>query len=126
MSTLVAIRQSLLETMSVKTRSKFTFYYSYHCYNRVSFAVAKRRQTDLYPVSNPTFVQGENVNIGGNQTVVARDNVGGNQTNIETQVVINVGDGAESTGMWKFEGIQNTFCSMLYVNLLLKRYIFTN
>ena len=42
------------------------------------------------------------MNIGGNQTVVARDNihVGGNQivANIDTQVVINVGDGAESIG----------------------------
>ena len=58
-----------------------------------------QNRTELPPVSNPTSVQGENVNIGGSQTVVARDNVGGNQTNIETQVVINVGEGAESRGM---------------------------
>ena len=90
----------------METRPKFKLYFSYHCYNRVFFAVAKRRRTDLYPVSNPTSVQGENVNIGGSQTVVARDNVGGNQTNIETQVVINVGEGAENRGKWKFASMK--------------------
>ena len=68
--------------------------------------VAQSR-TELLPVSNPTSVQGENVNIGGSQTVVARDNVGGNQTNIETQVVnISIAEGAEGRCKWKFQSIK--------------------
>ena len=59
----------------------------------VLFIVQNR--TKMLPVSNPTSVQGENVNIGGTQTVVAGDNVVGNQTKFE-QVVINIG--AESRG----------------------------
>ena len=55
----------------------------------------------VLPASNPTSVQGEIVNIGGNQTFITGDNVGGNLTKIEKQVVFNVGERTDSRGMWK-------------------------